>query len=220
MIKNMIWMLLRVFIAYLLIGPTYAILILSNTAAPVFLDTTAEVLAWISCFLLVIGYVLIRFSKTRYVGKLLSLSVLGAVVLVMYLGERYRIFGVSVNVWSLFLAVLYLIMLLYFIFPIKQLKPLLSLVPVAGVSWFLVWALVGPISLTYELISSKTTISIVNYQKVVDLLPELYLDGFQSGLFSMLLVLWLYALVVFGHNPKRSYQQLASYVVKIRNAWY
>lgn len=189
MIKNMIWMLLRVFIAYLLIGPTYAILILSNTAAPVFLDTTAEVLAWISCFLLVIGYVLIRFSKTRYVGKLLSLSVLGAVVLVMYLGERYRIFGVSVNAWSLFLAVLYLIMLLYFIFPIKQLKPLLSLVPVAGVSWFLVWALVGPISLTYELISSKTTISIVNYQKVVDLLPELYLDCFQSGLFSMLLVL-------------------------------
>ncbi|MFS1859848.1 hypothetical protein [Vibrio lentus] len=220
MIKNMIWMLLRVFIAYLLIGPTYAILILSNTAAPVFLDTTAEVLAWISCFLLVIGYVLIRFSKTRYVGKLLSLSVLGAVVLVMYLGERYRIFGVSVNAWSLFLAVLYLIMLLYFIFPIKQLKPLLSLVPVAGVSWFLVWALVGPISLTYELISSKTTISIVNYQKVVDLLPELYLDGFQSGLFSMLLVLWLYALVVFGHNPKHSYQQLASYVVKIRNAWH
>ncbi|PML55430.1 hypothetical protein BCT74_06965 [Vibrio lentus] len=214
------WMLLRVFIAYLLIGPTYAILILSNTAAPVFLDTTAEVLAWISCFLLVIGYVLIRFSKTRYVGKLLSLSVLGAVVLVMYLGERYRIFGVSVNAWSLFLAVLYLIMLLYFIFPIKQLKPLLSLVPVAGVSWFLVWALVGPISLTYELISSKTTISIVNYQKVVDLLPELYLDGFQSGLFSMLLVLWLYALVVFGHNPKHSYQQLASYVVKIRNAWH
>ncbi len=59
-------MLLRVFIAYLLIGPTYAILILSNTAAPVFLDTTAEVLAWISCFLLVIGYVLFRFSKTRY----------------------------------------------------------------------------------------------------------------------------------------------------------
>ncbi|MGF1847390.1 hypothetical protein [Vibrio lentus] len=220
MIKNMIWMLLRVFIAYLLIGPTYAILILSNTAAPVFLDTTAEVLAWISCFLLVIGYVLIRFSKTRYVGKLLSLSVLGAVVLVMYLGERYRIFGVSVNAWSLFLAVLYLIMLLYFIFPIKQLKPLLSLVPVAGVSWFLVWALVGPISLTYELISSKTTISIVNYQKVVDLLPELYLDSFQSGLFSMLLVLWLYALVVFGHNPKHSYQQLASYVVKIRNAWH
>ena len=213
-------MLLRVFIAYLLIGPTYAILILSNTAAPVFLDTTAEVLAWISCFLLVIGYVLIRFSKTRYVGKLLSLSVLGAVVLVMYLGERYRIFGVSVNAWSLFLAVLYLIMLLYFIFPIKQLKPLLSLVPVAGVSWFLVWALVGPISLTYELISSKTTISIVNYQKVVDLLPELYLDGFQSGLFSMLLVLWLYALVVSGHNPKRSYQQLASYVVKICNAWH
>ena len=111
-------------IAYLLIGPTYAILILSNTATPVFLDTKVEVLAWISCFLLVIGYVLIRFSKTRYVGKLLSLSVLGAVVLVMYLGERYRIFGVSVNAWSLFLAVLYLTMLLYFIFPIKQIRVL------------------------------------------------------------------------------------------------
>ncbi|MFA0026038.1 hypothetical protein AB4369_24360, partial [Vibrio sp. 10N.261.49.A5] len=109
------WMLLRVLIAYLLIGPTYAILILSNTATPVFLDTKVEVLAWISCFLLVIGYVLIRFSKTRYMGKLLSLSVLGAVVLIMYVDERYRIFGVSVNAWNLFLAVLYLTMLLYFI---------------------------------------------------------------------------------------------------------
>ncbi|WKY59610.1 hypothetical protein Q5H80_18710 [Vibrio sp. SNU_ST1] len=217
MIKNMIWMLVRVFIAFLMIGPTYAILILSNTATPVFLDTTAEALAWISCFLLVIGYVLIRFSETRYVGKLLSLSVLGAVVLVMYLDERYRIFGVSVNAWSLFLAVLYLIMLLYFIFPIKQLKPLLSLVPVAGVSWFLVWAFVGPISLTYELISNKATISIANYQKVIDLLPEVYSSGFQSGLFSMLLVIWLYAFVVFGHNPKRSYQKLATYLAKSRN---
>ncbi|WP_135443780.1 hypothetical protein [Vibrio tasmaniensis] len=220
MIKNMIWMLVRVFIAFLMIAPTYAIFILSNSATPRLFETKPEVLAWLSCFLLVIGYVLIRFSRTRYVGKLLSLGVLGAVVLIMYVDERYRIFEVSVHAWSLFLAGLYLIMLLYFIFPVKQLKPLLSLVPVAGVSWFLVWALVGPISLTYELISSKTTISIVNYQKVVDLLPELYLDGFQSGLFSMLLVLWLYALVVFGHNPKRSYQQLASYVVKIRNAWH
>lgn len=167
-----------------------------------------------------IGYVLIRFSKTRYMGKLLSLSVLGAVVLIMYVGERYRIFGVSVNAWSLFLAVLYLTMLLYFIFPVKQFKPLLSLVPVAGVSWFLVWTFVGPISLTYELISNKTTISIANYQKVIDLLPELYLDGFQSGLFSMLLVLWLYAFVILCHNPKRSYQQLASHAVKIRNAWH
>ena len=186
MIKNMIWMLLRVLIAYLLIGPTYAILILSNTATPVFLDTKVEVLAWISCFLLVIGYVLIRFSKTRYMGKLLSLSVLGAVVLIMYVDERYRIFGVSVNAWSL----------------------------------FLVWTFVGPISLTYELISNKTTISIANYQKVIDLLPELYLDGFQSGLFSMLLVLWLYAFIILCHNPKRSYQQLASHVVKIRNTWH
>jgi hypothetical protein len=150
------------------------------------------------------------------VGKLLSLGVLGAVVLIMYVDERYRIFEVSVHAWSLFLAALYLIMLLYFIFPVKQLKPLLSLVPVAGVSWFLVWGIVSPINVTYELISSKTTISIANYQKVIDLLPELYLDGFQSGLFSMLLVIWLYAFVVFGHNPKRSYQKLATYLAKSR----
>ncbi|MFA0070212.1 hypothetical protein AB4344_20705, partial [Vibrio breoganii] len=113
-----------------------------------------------------IGYVLIRCSKTRYAGKLLSLSVLGAVVLIMYIDERYWIFEVSINAWTLFLAALYLIMLLYFIVPVKQLKPLLSLVPVASMSWFLVWSFVEPISLTYELISNKATIPIENYQKV------------------------------------------------------
>ncbi len=220
MIRKLMWMLLRILIVYLMIAPTYAILILTNIAEPHLLGTKPEVLVWLSCFLLLIGYILIRISKTRNIGKLLSLSVFGAIVLIMYVDERYWIFEISVNAWSLFLATLYLLMLLYFIFPVKQFKPLLSLVPVAGVSWFLVWTFVGPISLTYELISNKTTISIANYQKVIDLLPELYLDGFQSGLFSMLLVLWLYALVVFGHNPKRSYQQLASYAVKIRNAWH
>ena len=59
-----------------------------------------------------------------------------------------------------------------------------------------------------------------NYQKVVDLLPEVYLHGFQSGLFAMSLVIWLYAFVVFGHNPKRSYQQLVSHAIRIRNAWH
>ncbi|WP_105023339.1 hypothetical protein [Vibrio chagasii] len=220
MIKKMIWMLVRVFIAYLMIAPTYAIFILSNTATPRLFDTDPEVLVWLSCFLLVIGYVLIRFSRTKYMGKLLSLAVLGAVVLTMYVDVRYRIFEVSVNAWSLFLAVLYLIMLLYFIFPVRQFKPLLSLAPVASVSWFLVWALVMPISLTYELISSKTTISMENYQKVVDLLPEVYLHGFQSGLFAMSLVIWLYTFVVFGHNPKRSYQQLVTHAIRIRNAWH
>ena len=218
MIKNMIWMLVRVFIAYLMIAPTYAIFILSNTAAPRFLETKPEVLAWLSCFLLLIGYVLIRFSRTRYAGKLLSLSVLGAVVLIMYVEERYRIYEVYANAWSLFLAALYLMMLLYFIFPVKQLKPLLSLVPVAGVSWFLVWSFMWPASLTYDLISSKATISPERYQKVIDLLPEVYLDGFQSGLFSMLLALWLYAFVILCHNPKRSYRTLAAHIDKIRNA--
>ncbi len=40
--------------------------------------------------------------------KLLSLGVLGAVVLIMYVDERYRIFEVSrLHAWSLFLAALY-----------------------------------------------------------------------------------------------------------------
>ncbi|MEZ9656609.1 hypothetical protein AB4277_18320 [Vibrio splendidus] len=214
------WILLRVLIAYLMIAPTYAILILTNTAAPRFLDTTPEVLAWVSCFLLVIRYVLIRCSKTRDAGKLLSLSVLGAVVLIMYIDERYWIFEVSINAWTLFLAALYLIMLLYFIVPVKQLKPLLSLVPVASMSWFLVWSFVEPISLTYELISNKATIPIENYQKVIDLLPEVYLSGFQSGLFSMFLLIWLYAFVILLHNPKRTYQNFTTYLTKIRNAWH
>ena len=77
MIKNMIWMLVRVFIAFLMIAPTYTIFILSNSATPRLFDTKPEVLAGLSCFLVVIGYVLIRFSRTRYVGKLLSLGVLG-----------------------------------------------------------------------------------------------------------------------------------------------
>ncbi len=220
MIIKLIWILLRVLIAYLMIAPTYAILILTNTAAPRFLDTAPEVLAWVSCFLLVIGYVLIRCSKTRDAGKLLSLSVLGTVVLIMYIDERYWIFEVSINAWTLFLAALYLIMLLYFIVPVKQLKPLLSLVPVASMSWFLVWSFVEPISLTYELISNKPTIPIENYQKVIDLLPEVYLSGFQSGLFSMFLLIWLYAFVILLHNPKRTCQKFTTYLTKIRNAWH
>ena len=219
MIRKLMWMLLRILIVYLMIAPTYAVLILTNIAEPHLLGTKPEVLVWLSCFLLLIGYILIRISKTRNIGKLLSLSVFGAIVLIMYVDERYWIFEISVNAWSLFLATLYLLMLLYFIFPVKQFKPLLSLVPAAGVSWFLVWTFLGPISLTYDLMSSKTTIPIDKYQKVIGLLPELYLSAFQSGLFSMFLVLWLYAFVILCHNPKRSYRKLATHVSKFRNTW-
>lgn len=219
MIRKLMWMLLRILIVYLMIAPTYAVLILTNIAEPHLLGTKPEVLVWLSFFLLLIGYILIRISKTRNIGKLLSLSVFGAIVLIMYVDERYWIFEISVNAWSLFLATLYLLMLLYFIFPVKQFKPLLSLVPVAGVSWFLVWTFLGPISLTYDLMSSKTTIPIDKYQKVIGLLPELYLSAFQSGLFSMFLVLWLYAFVILCHNPKRSYRKLATHVSKFRNTW-
>ena len=40
------------------------------------------------------------------------------------------------------------------------------------------------------------------------------------SLSCFLLVIWLYAFVVFGHNPKRSYQQLVSHAIRIRNAWH
>ncbi|EHR6179776.1 hypothetical protein KUK79_004483 [Vibrio parahaemolyticus] len=216
--KKIIWLLIRAFIAYLLVGVLLGILILNNTYAPRFFTMNLDILGWFSALGFLASYVLFRFKKTTEIGKFLFACVLGSIVLCLYAKESYWLLNTKVRSWTLFLTVLYTIMLLYFVFPLKWLRPLLFLVPVSAGSWVVYWLGYTPINVTISVLEAKGTIADDKYSKAIAILPDVYVTCLTSSVFWLAQTLVLYAFVYWGHDPQSSYQSLTKRLRQIRNA--
>ncbi|HFD4063314.1 TPA: hypothetical protein ACF3XC_001689 [Vibrio parahaemolyticus] len=217
--KKIVWLLIRAFIAYLLVGVLLGILILNNTYAPRFFTMNLDILGWFFALGVLISYVLFRFQKTSEIGKFLFACVLGSVVLCLYAKESYWLLNTKIRSWTLFLTVLYTIMLLYFVFPYKWLRPLLFLVPVSAGSWVVYWLGYTPINVTISLFEAKGTIADDKYSKAIAISPEVYVTCLTSSLFWLAQILVLYAFVYWGHDPQSSYRSLTINLRVIHNAW-
>lgn len=216
--KKIVWLLVRAFIAYLLVGVLLGILILNNTYAPRFFTMNLDILAWFSAFGALISYVLFRFERTSEIGKFLCACVLGSVVLCLYAKESYWLLNMRVRSWTLFLTALYTIMLLYFVFPHRWLRPLLFLVPVSAGSWVVYWLGYTPINVTISVLEAKGTIANENYSKAIAILPDVYVTCLISSLFWLAQTLALYAFVYWGNDPKSSYLSLTKRLRQVRKA--
>lgn len=207
MLKHLIWGLIRLGIVLVFVYPVVrAIIIMAATAIPYFnLDIRLEAVIWISSLISVLGYILLRTANTKEIGKFVLLSVLGSMVLTMYEGDISGDFPLRYVTSSLFLIPLCLIMMVYFVFPIRQLKPFMFLVPVSSCSWLMYKSIYQPSYFSYEFFTSKPTIPAEAYARIMSEIPQIYLDGFISGLFSLGL-LCLYFFCLYGHNPKGIYK--------------
>ena len=220
MIKQVTWVVLRLGITLFLYFPvSYAVLILIQTAPPRFLEMNREAFAWLSVLLLVIGYCFVRVSLTKEFGKLFIVSVLGVSVLMMYEGQHYTIGTQNILANTLFVAFLYLIPAIHFLAPSVWTKPLLFLLPVSALSWFLRTSIYQPICFLYELYLSKPTLSTEQYDKVFELvleaIPTTFIGGSMS--FGLLIPYWF---ALYGNNPLSTYRSLTKRLRQIRNAWH
>lgn len=207
MLKYFIWGLIRLGVVVILIYPVVrAIIILAATAIPYLnLDIRLEVVIWISSLISVLGYILLRTPSTKEIGKFVILSVLGSIVLTMYEGDISGDFPLRYVTSSLFLIPLCLIMMVYFVFPIRQLKPFMFLVPASSCSWLMYKSIYQPSYFAYDFFTSKPIIPAEAYAHMMSEIPQIYLDGYISGLFSLGL-LCLYFFCLYGHNPKDLYK--------------
>ncbi|MEZ8024808.1 hypothetical protein [Vibrio sp. 1F255] len=206
--RQIAWALLRlgfVGILYLPIANTFLILI--ETSRPRFLEMNWDAYIWLTVFLLVIGYCFLRLSLTKEFGKLFLVSVLGVSVLMMYEGQSYAFDSRNISANTLYVAFLFLISGIHFVVPTKWTKPLLFLLPVSALGWFLRMSVYQPICFSYEVYLSKSTMSSEQYDKVVDLVlqsvPTTFVGG--SMAFGLLLPYWF---ALYGSNPTSTYKSL------------
>ncbi|MEZ9451256.1 hypothetical protein AB4258_01985 [Vibrio splendidus] len=209
MIK-LVWLLVRFAIVYLLLGVIIGVLILTNSSTPRFFSLEVDVIGWISIFLCIVAYALVRFEPTKEAGKFLFVSILGALVLLMYIKEHFWLQDMRIHAWTAFLAVIFAISLLFFVLPHRNLKPLLFLLPVSACSWFLVWVGYRPASLVIALLGAKGKLPKENINKVIEFMPEVFLSCLTSGAFMVCLIMPFYVFARWGHDPKGTYQSLTS----------
>ncbi|KLN66075.1 hypothetical protein ZX61_06750 [Vibrio sp. VPAP30] len=217
MIK-LVWLLVRLAIVYLLLGVIIGVLILTNSSYPRFFSLELDTIGWISIFWSVVAYILVRFETTKEVGKFLFVSILGALVLLMYVEKHFWLQDMRIHFWTAFLAVIFAISLLFFVLPHRQLKPLLFLLPVSACSWFLVWVSYRPASLVIEILVAKGKLPEENINKVIELMPEVFRSCLTSGVFMVCLIMPFYIFARWGHDPKGTYQSLTNALRRIRNA--
>ncbi|WP_244225215.1 hypothetical protein [Vibrio aquaticus] len=217
MIK-MVWLIVRLAVVYLIVGPMLGILLIANNSHPLFFHLERDVVGWISIFGCVIAYILVRLEATKEVGKLFFVSILGALVILMYVKEHFWLQGMRIHSWTVFLAVLFAISLLFFVIPHRHLKPLLFLLPVSACSWLLVWVVYRPASLVIEIFGAKDKLPEENISKIVEFMPEVFRSCLASGIFMVCLIMPFYILARWGHNPKSTYQSLTKRLRQIRNA--
>ena len=139
MLKLFIWGLIRLGVVLVFVYPVvYAMVIMAATAFPQFnVDIRLEAVVWLSSLISVLGYIFIRTARTKEIGKFIILSMLGSIVLTMYEGDISGDFSFRYISSSLFLLALSLIMMVYFVIPIKQLKPFMFIVPISSSSWLM-----------------------------------------------------------------------------------
>lgn len=209
MLKLFIWGLIRLGVVLVFVYPVvYAMVILTATAFPQFnVDIRLEAVVWLSSLISVLGYIFIRTARTKEIGKFIILSMLGSIVLTMYEGDISGDFSFRYISSSLFLLALCLIMMVYFVIPIKQLKPFMFIVPISSSSWLMYKSIYLPSYYAYYFFTLKPTISAEVYEQIMSEIPQIFLDGFISGLFSLGL-LCFYFFSLYGHNPKAVYKSV------------
>ncbi|OBT30809.1 hypothetical protein [Vibrio splendidus] len=217
MIK-LVWLLVRFAIVCLLLGVIIGVLILTNSSTPRFFSLEVDVIVCISIFWCVVAYVLVRFETTKEAGKFLFVSILGALVLLMYIKEHFWFQDMRIHSWTAFLTAIFAISLLFFVLPYRHLKPLLFLLPVSACSWFLVWVGYRPASLVIAILGAKGKLPEENINKVIELMPEIFLSCLTSGVFMVFLIMPFYIFARWGHDPKGTYQSHTKRLRGIRNA--
>lgn len=210
MIRKIIWALLRLGIVLFPYLPVaYAFLIVIQTSPPRFLEMNWDDYIWFTVLLLVVGYCLFRFSRTKEFGKLFLISVLGGAVLMMYQGQSYTFLTQNISANTLYVAFLFLVPAIHFIVPSVWTRPFLFLLPVSALSWFLRMSIYQPICFSYELYLSKPTLSPEQYDKVFELVlqsfPTMFIGG--STAFGLLFPYWF---ALYGHNPVSTYKSLTN----------
>ncbi|MGF1753649.1 hypothetical protein L4C33_08640 [Vibrio makurazakiensis] len=206
--QQIAWALLRFGLVCLLYIPVaYTFLILIETSRPRFLEMNWGAYIWLSVLLSVIGYCLLRFSRFKEFGKLFLISILGVSVLMMYEGQSYTFDTRNISANTLYVAFLFLVSAIYFIVPSVWTKPLLFLIPVSALSWFLRMSIYQPICFSYEVYISKSTLSPEQYDKVFELVlqsvPTTFIGG--SMAFGLLIPYWF---ALYGPHPTSTYRSL------------
>ncbi len=207
--KKVVWTLVRVFFAYVMLIPFLSILyILSITHPVIFVTPIPEFVIWFACFIFVIGYILFRIQKTKQAGKLILIGIPFTLVLLLNTRKVYHLSDTAmpVHLWLLFMTLLFAIMLIYFIFPIKPLGWLMSLMPAIALMWFMIWSIYIPLSLVYEIAISSA--SAERYEKITELLSKLYWPCIESTLLWTASLIIPYTVTYWGHNPKNTYNRL------------
>lgn len=218
MIRQVVWALLCLGIVLILYLPVaYAFLILIETSRPRLLDMNWDAYILLTVSLLVIGYCLLRFSHTKELGKLFLISVLGVSVLMMYEGQSYTLSTQNMSAYTLYVTFLFLIPAIHFVVPSVWTRPLLFLLPVSALSWFLRLSIYQPICFSYVVYLSKPTLSPEQYDKVFELVlqsvPTTFIGG--SMAFGLLIPYWF---ALYGTNPTTAYKSLTKRLRQIRNA--
>ncbi len=210
MIK-VVWFIVRLAIVCILLPLILVVLYLANVSPPPsFVPLEVDIIGWITMSWCAVAYILIRFETTKEVGKFFFVSIFGALVLLMYIKESFWFQHMIIHFWTVFLAVIFAISLLFFVLPHRHLKPLLFLLPVSAGSWFLLWVGYIPTSVLIGILEIKGKTLTENLNKVIELMPELFLVCLTSGVFMVCLIISFYIIARWGHNPKGSYQSLTS----------
>ncbi|NOH61627.1 hypothetical protein [Vibrio sp. RE88] len=219
MIRQAVWAFLRlVVVLFLYLPVAYAFLIIIQISRPRFLEMNWDAYIWFTVLLLVVGYCLFHFSRTKGFGKLFLISVLGVSVLMMYEGQSYTFSTQDISANALYVAFLFLIPAIHFVLPSVWTRPFLFLLPVSALSWFLRMSIYQPVCFSYEIYVSKSTLSPEQYDKVFELVLQSFPTTFIGGsmAFGLLIPYWF---ALYGPNPASTYRSLTINLRVIHNAW-
>lgn len=208
MSKQLFWGIVRTGIVYYLMPLFAAVLMITSGApTPLYVNLHPEAIVSVFTIIALVGYFLLKKSPFESFGKLLLTSLPGAVVLTMYHKVTVSFSDVTYTAYPLMLLVLFLIAAIYFMFPVRQIKPFLILIPVSATSWFMLHAIYVPVNLMYGLVASREKLPANQYQELWELVPPLCVSSLETSYLAIPLVL-IYYVSLYGSNPKKAYESL------------
>ncbi len=172
-----------------------------------YLATYAGTIAWLpdtefliqfTVFVAIVSLLSMIKPSWRKPALFVLFSLAAMFVFRMHIGNTYEIFGVTyaaamIQVWAISI-----IGLLHFLRPNKVTQPLLVLLPISAVGYFLYFSILKNMELTFELaknyaLMESGEISATTFQQMLEGVPDYYLSSLISGLYGFLLVFVYYA---------------------------
>ncbi|MDR7121438.1 hypothetical protein [Rheinheimera soli] len=208
MSKRLFWDIVRIGIVYYLMPLFAAVLIMTSGAPiPLYINLNPEALVSVFTIIALVGWFFLKKTPFKSFGKLLLMSLPGVVVLAMYHKVSVSFSDVNYTAYTIMLFVLFLIAAIYFMFPVRQIKPFLMLIPVSATSWFMLHAIYKPVNLAYGAVASRDKLTANQYQELWELIPQLCVSSLQTSSLAIPLVL-IYYVSLYGSNPKKAYERL------------